>query len=88
MRDLASPDGVPDSFAYQWLRVDNDGASNPVSIPALRTKMQPEGEHALSVVRRWRPISGGRQRLRDRRRCCAGQRLRVARVVDEGKPSP
>ena len=30
---IADMDGVPDSFAYQWLRVDADGASNPVTIP-------------------------------------------------------
>ena len=31
--DIADVDGLPDSFAYQWLRVDSDGASNPVAIP-------------------------------------------------------
>ena len=29
---IADVDGVPDSFTYQWLRVDSDGASNPFTI--------------------------------------------------------
>ena len=28
--EIADTDGLPDSFAYQWLRVDTDGTSNPV----------------------------------------------------------
>ena len=29
---ISDVDGLPDSFDYQWLRVDKDGASNPVTI--------------------------------------------------------
>ena len=29
---IADVDGLPDSFTYQWLRVDSDGASNPITI--------------------------------------------------------
>ena len=29
---ISDMDGLPDSFDYQWIRVDADGVSNPVAI--------------------------------------------------------
>ena len=31
---IADADGLPATFSYQWVRVDADGTSNPVDIPA------------------------------------------------------
>ena len=31
---IMDADGLPASFTYQWIRVDADGASNPLDIPA------------------------------------------------------
>ena len=34
---ISDVDGLPDSFDYQWLRVDADGVSNPVAISGATT---------------------------------------------------
>ena len=34
---IVDADGLPASFTYQWIRVDADGASNPLDIPAAET---------------------------------------------------
>ena len=34
---ISDVDGLPDSFDYQWLRVDADGVSNPVAITGATT---------------------------------------------------
>ena len=52
---IADPDGVPSSFTYQWFRVDADGVSNRMPIPAAmsstyRTTIADAGKRVLVEV--------------------------------------